>query len=415
MIQNNRTFRALWDGDTTEFDLNAGYAELEWNIWRFRFTGGARSEYFSLSKDTAVGPRLGAEFAIPETNTTLLAGAGNHYSLPSDLSQISIESGNPDLKMEKAEHMALGLEQKIGKQWMLKVEAYRNVFSNLVVSDKYILNPWGLRTNRRDLVEKTSDIIKNPVEDDPLVYSNDGTGHSTGFEFMIKKEKKKAGRGWLGWLSYSKSSTYRNNHQPRMTDDERKAYTQRTAGKNALYQTNLRSSTFTYYEGGHMELVYDNDKEELYDLDRTHQLNLVLNYAFNQAWSLGGKWTYMSQTPYTPITGSKQADVGISSRTMFFPVYSDNYNSKRLSDYHQLDVRLDRFFHYDGLVVNSYIEFINAYARQNEEKEVFNNMVPYLAKTNPTVTYASTYYETKLGKGKRVLWPQLNLGMEVKF
>ena len=82
LIAENPTFRALFDGDRTKFELNSAYAELEIQFWRFRLTPGVRSEYYSLSGSTALGPRMGAEFSIKETGTTILLGAGRHFSLP---------------------------------------------------------------------------------------------------------------------------------------------------------------------------------------------------------------------------------------------------------------------------------------------------------------------------------------------
>ncbi|MBI3395670.1 MAG: TonB-dependent receptor, partial [Spirochaetia bacterium] len=106
LVDNNRTFRALYDGDHTAFALGAAWTELEIDIWRLRLTPGVRAEYFDLSKDTGIGPRMNAELKIDETNTTLLAGAGRHYNIPTTLEQVSVEAGNSHLKMEESDHLA---------------------------------------------------------------------------------------------------------------------------------------------------------------------------------------------------------------------------------------------------------------------------------------------------------------------
>lgn len=415
LIENNRTFRALWDGDRTEFQLNAAFVELELEVGRWRFTPGVRGEYFSLSADTGVGPRLGVEFAIPETGTTLLLGVGRHFGLPPTLDQISIESGNPRLKMEQSDHMAAGVEQKLRGDWLIKAEIFRNIFRSLVVTDGYITEPFGLRTNKRDLVQKTQDVIENPYENDPLNFSNDGSGQSYGVELFIKRSRPHGSNGWFGWLSYTWSITKRNNHQPRMSDDELDDLRARNLNRTLLYQYHFDRNMVDYYDNGDLEIIYDNDREELYDLDRTHQISLVLNYKFNARWQLGARWRYAENVPRTPITGDEQPQLPVISNPVFLPVYSDYYNSERLGPFHQLDVRLDYFINYSWGYANCYIELVNLYARKNPEQENFDNFYPYVRGSNPSISYESTYYESKTGEGRSVLWPMINIGMEIKF
>ncbi len=345
LIESNRTFRALFDGDRTEYQLNAAYVQADIDIWKFRITPGARVEHYTLSKSTGVGPRLGLEFNPTET-VSFLAGAGRHYNLPPTLDTVSIESGNPDLEMEEADHVVLGYEQKIGAWWKLKIELYRNIFRNIVVPDRFAVRPFELRVNRRDLVEKLDDILANPFENRPLGYSNDGTGHSRGVEIYLKKTRPPGRSGWFGWISYTWSITKRNNHQTRFTDDEESAYNARNANRTVLATADIGRDVLLYYNTGELEYYRDNDREELYDLDRTHQISLVLNYKFNPRWQLGSRWRYASNTPYTPSVQSNQLDFGANIRPLFLQQYSDFFNSDRRKPVHQLDLRLDYFTRY---------------------------------------------------------------------
>ncbi|MCR9142487.1 MAG: TonB-dependent receptor plug domain-containing protein [bacterium] len=416
LVESNRTFRSLFDGDSTAFQLNAYYAELELAWWRFRLTPGVRSEWYSLSNSTGVGPRMGLEFQIPESDTTLLAGAGRHFNVPPGLNYISIEAGNPWLDMEEADRMAAGVEQKIGKHWLIKVEAFRNIFRNLVVEDRFVVAPFSPRTNRREQVQKPVEVLTDPLENRFLNFSNDGTGWSEGFEVYIKKTRPPRTSGWFGWISYTNSLTKRNNHQTRLTTEENQELQSRNLNRSVVAYIEQGRNVLNYYDSGELEIFYDNDREELYDLDRTHQISLVVNYKFNAEWQIGGRWRYSTNTPFTPIVGNGDTfNLPIIGRPTFLARYSDRFNSDRLHPVHQLDIRLDRFLNYGWGYANYYVELINFYARRNPESQSFDFLSPYNRGSNPATTYESTFIETPTGGGRKLLLPLINVGLELKF
>ncbi|MCB1324620.1 MAG: TonB-dependent receptor plug domain-containing protein [Spirochaetales bacterium] len=416
LIESNRTFRSLYDGDRTSYDLDAGYGELEIQFWRLRLTPGVRVERYSLSGSTGIGPRGGMELEIPESGTVLLAGAGRHFSVPPGLNLISIEAGNPYLHMEESDHMAAGIEQKLGSEWLVKIEFYRNIFRNLVVEDAFLVIPYSLRTNRRELVTKTADILADPFENRPLNFSNDGTGWSEGFEIFVKKTREPSASGFFGWVSYSLTLSKRNNHQPRLSESERDALRNRNLNREVVSYLEFGRNMLLYYDTGETEFFYDNDREELYDLDRTHQVNMVVNYKFSPEWQLGLKWKYATNVPFTPIVGNQdQPPLEILGRPTFLPRYSDYYNSDRLHPVHQLDLRIDRFFNYSWGYANYYVELINVYARRNPEQENFDFLYPYSRGSNPSIQYESNFIETPAGGGRQWLLPLVNFGLEVSF
>ena len=418
LVDQNRTFRALYDGDRTSYDIQSTYAELEITWGRVRFLPGMRTDYFSLSGSTGLGPRLAAELPIGRTPWTVLAGAGRHFSVPGSLEQVSIESGNPFLGMERADRAAAGVELKVG-QWLFKAEAFQNLYSNLVVADSYEHRALEPRVNRRDLAEKQADLAARPVEARPLFYSNDGTGWSQGIEVHLKKTRPTDKDGWFGWVSYTYSLSKRNNHQPRLTDDEANKLALRDQSRHVLSVTHFSPLDLVYYDSGELEAFYDNDREELYDLDRTHQASVVLNYRFNSRHQIGVRWRYADNVPVTPIVSSETvAGGGILNRPTFIPKYSTAYNSMRLAPTHQMDVRYDYFMRYSFGYANYFIELINAYARRNEESQQlssFSFLYPYNRGVNPAPGYESTYIETPIGGGRNLRLPLINIGLEIKF
>ena len=50
-----------------------------------------------------------------------------------------------------------------------------------------------------------------------------------------------------------------------------------------------------------------------------------------------------------------------------------NYNTLRLDDSHQLDLRIDREFYYDRWMLNLYADVQNAYNFQSENPPIFTN------------------------------------------
>ncbi|TGN10117.1 TonB-dependent receptor [Leptospira ilyithenensis] len=418
LIQSDPTFRALIDGDGVRSKELGAFAELNFSYKGFKFMPGVREDYYNLSNQKVISPRLNTSYTFEKLGTTFLAGAGDHYNAPTGIGQVSSRVGNDGLNLEKGEHMAVGVSQDINSDWLVKVEGFRNIYSNLVVSDSYIQDPYALNNQTSDIIEKSDDVFRNPIKPKPLRYSNNGTGHSEGVEVYLKKTKRPEDSGWYGWISYTNSLTKRNNHQTRYSDQERNERSALNASRTLLAQTQNKYGYVNYYNDNQLELVYDNDREELYDLDRTHVLNIVAGWKINSAWQIGGRYRYLTNTPFTPITGSSSASQAATSGfTLNLPSYSTYYNSARQSPWQQLDIRIDKFHNYNWGYINVYFELINSFGRRNPSGETFSNTESYQAGKNPSTNYDTTnspYIETMFG-GKTVYIPLLNFGVEVRF
>ncbi|MCB1317660.1 MAG: TonB-dependent receptor, partial [Leptospiraceae bacterium] len=370
--------------DSTIQQYNSGYAMLTLAGYGFEFKPGVRADYFALTGQTVVDPRGTLSYTFP-TKTTLFGGAGVYHKVPEPW-QYSPSSGNPNLFMERAEHYGGGIEQELG-DWLFKVEAYRHYYTDIVVVDPYITTPY--RVNSHPYERYTEPILL----DDRLGYSNDGTGFSEGYEIYIKKSKPPEANGWYGWISYTWSRSLRNDHQHILTDEE-----------SRLLRTKDELRIISQY---------DNTKDVYADFDRTHIINVIFGYKFNREWQVGLRWRYQTSSPTTPIIdddGGLQQNRG---RTIFDPVYSDLTNSKRFKPYHQLDIRIDRFFHYGWGYGNFFVEALNLYVRRNQTGESWDRARPY-STTNPSPQYDFQILENKVD-GKKYWFPFLNVGIEMKF
>ncbi|MFH1850722.1 MAG: carboxypeptidase-like regulatory domain-containing protein [Candidatus Neomarinimicrobiota bacterium] len=84
--------------------------------------------------------------------------------------------------------------------------------------------------------------------------------------------------------------------------------------------------------------------------DQTWIVNLGGGYIFNKNWEFSTKFRYATGRPYTPFDQNGQLIV-------------DRYNGLRIDDNHSLDLRLDRRWHLENLVLITYIDIQNVYNR----------------------------------------------------
>ncbi|HEU5058868.1 MAG TPA: TonB-dependent receptor [Kofleriaceae bacterium] len=138
-------------------------------------------------------------------------------------------------------------------------------------------------------------------------YSNEGEGRTYGAEALLRLRSD----AFFGWIAYTLSRSERRDHPM--------------------------------------------DAERLFDHDQTHNVVLVASYKLGR-WQLGGRFQYTTGSPYTPVTGA----TFMSDANEYQPTYGA-INSKRNPANHQLDLRVDRFFQFDGWKLAAYLDVSNVY------------------------------------------------------
>ena len=154
-----------------------------------------------------------------------------------------------------------------------------------------------------------------------LSYQNIGSGRSYGSEVLLRY--KPEGR-FFGWVAYTLSRSER-----------------RDADSAALYN---------------------------YEYDQTHILTALASYKLGRGWQVGGRFRYITGSPYTPETGGV---VDYDSGT-YAPLNSPNKNSARAGAFHQLDVRVDKAWQFQAWKLSAYLDVQNTYVRQNPEGVTYN-------------------------------------------
>ena len=385
--------------------FSKSYSTLNFKVGNFNFQPGVRYNYFSYSKQSSISPRANVSYLFPKVGKglTLFSSAGKMAGFPTDaLTKLSNEDGNPDLKFEKVKKYGAGFEQRITTNTLVKIEAFRNDFYDLIVSDPYISDYISINPSKYELHKY------------PLVYnkgryfSNKGTGDSKGYELLIRKNSNPLkANDWFGWISYTLSKTVRNEHTYRRY-------------KGEIYDR-VAAEEFKkdYVWSGLERLIIgnfvDNSVEELHHRDRTHIINLIYGLKIRRVWQFGARWTYLTQPPFKRIIGSEITFKNkFNDQYQFRPVYVEDpfypneWAVKRMKPYHKLDLRIDRFYHYEWGYMNYYFSVLNVYLRKNlEPDEGFDSRFPY-SPGNPTSDIAMFNYINQY-------IPFLQIGLEVRF
>ncbi|WP_032923627.1 TonB-dependent receptor plug domain-containing protein [Leptospira santarosai] len=387
-------FKTVSDNNKVKSKYYNAYTTMKIKFGGLLIEPGARYDYIPYIKNGALGPKTQVSYKFEEgplKGTTVFGGAGNHFNFPLD-TRFSEQNGNPHLKFQKSFKYGGGVDHQLNSNWQVKGEVFKQEFSNLIGTDPYITEIIG--TNP----DQYGKVFQPYVLNKPLNYSNNGVGHSRGYELLIRKVATPGKRDWFGWISYTWSQTFRN--------------------PNIYKPDGIVAPVATGPEQRLLAQSYHNSKQTLYDYDRTHIINLVFGWKFSQNWQFGARWSYLTSMPITPIVGDDGGRFSnpANRQTIWAPVSANNpyladyINTKRLNDYHRLDIRIDKFLNYEWGYVNTFFEIINVYMRQNVAGETFNVTRPY-SSTNPKPN--PTFGTISLPGG--VVIPFFNIGIEVKF
>jgi TonB family protein len=170
-------------------------------------------------------------------------------------------------------------------------------------------------------------VVSAPSSDstaNAVTYQNVGVGRSYGSEFLLRYKPVKGENGFFGWLAYTLSRS------------------ERADAKGA-----------DFYR---------------YDYDQTHILTALGSYKFGRGWQIGGRFRYVTGSPYTPeIGGTVDYDAGT-----YAPVSSLTRNGERMPAFHQLDLRIDKTWKHKDGAFSVYLDVQNAYNHQNTEGINYN-------------------------------------------
>ena len=119
-------------------------------------------------------------------------------------------------------------------------------------------------------------------------------------------------------------------------------------------------------------------QEYIFEYDRPHNGSLCLSYQINDKLTLSAVWIYQTGLPYTPAIG-RQYTPDLNKRDGKYPFYYEaliygERNSKRMRDYHRLDIALiyNRLTKKRKLNSTWTFSVYNVYNRQNPYYYYYN-------------------------------------------
>ncbi len=310
-------------------DIGA-YLEQSWFFAndRIEVRPGLRGDHFGLSDQWSLDPRIVANFRLPN-HVTLIQSVGRYHAPPlvTDLDPIF---GDRVMIGSSATQVATTAKAIVGDDKEVSATIYYQDLRQLPVDAITSATPTtanggtesgGLLGISRELVDTQfgSYSYREGI----------GTGHAYGLELIARRN---VGR-WTGWVAYTHGRSFRRNP---------------TKG-NVLLP---------------------------YVLDQPHSFTVVGTTALGKHWRVGGRFRYTTGNPYTPVAGAY-----LDSSGDWVPV-DGTLLSRRLPDFVQLDLRVDRTWKRPWGMLNLYIDLQNVSNRKNAEGVTYSSDFATMSYTN---------------------------------
>lgn len=283
---------------------------------RLNFSAGFRNDGNTYNKSmqnpfSQFSPRISLSWLLME-KLRLNAGVGSYYQLPA-YTTLGIRDRNGTLLNQntaryiRADHYLAGIEYRPSKVLLFSIEGFYKNYSHYPIDS---LTGVSL-ANQGAQYSSVAGAV-------PAVFI--GNGRARGFEILNRVN--------LNEFSLLASYTYVN-------------------------------SEFTSIDGNFLPSSWDS----------RHLFTLTANYKGKKNWRYGLKWRYVGGLPYTPYDLEASAvRENWDARGEAWFNYSQ-LNSKRFSPFHQLDLRIDKFFFFKKWTLMLYLDIQNAYNFQNQGQD----------------------------------------------
>jgi len=320
----NNTFNRI----STPYGMDTIQFNSELNIWKWGLFAQLSKSFFEnrlgvsfgirsdgndyaesmINSAKQLSPRISLSYSItPELSFN--ANTGLYYQLPAytvlgyrDRNGLLVNKEN-NLKYMRAHHLVAGFEYINKKNLKLNLEGF------LKFIDQY---PFALKDSI-SLANLGSDF--GVIGSEAVVSTS--VGRSYGIEFLAQQ---KLFKGFYGLLTY----------------------------------TFVRSE----FKDKHYHYVASS-------WDNKHIVNITLGKSFKRNREVGAKWRFALGSPYTPYDFESSRTISnwnINYRGI--PDYNQ-LNSKRLSAFHQLDMRVDKKYYFKKFSFNLYLDVQNVYNFQS--------------------------------------------------
>jgi carboxypeptidase-like protein/TonB-dependent receptor-like protein len=132
-------------------------------------------------------------------------------------------------------------------------------------------------------------------------------------------------------------------------------------GIEVIIQKKLAEDIYGMISGSYSKIRYSDYFGEWRDRIYDNQITFTMEggYKLNSKWEFSARWIYAGGAPYTPYNIEESIANGQGIDDV------NKVNSGRLPDYHSLNLRVDRRFHYKNSSLILYLSVWNVYGREN--------------------------------------------------
>jgi hypothetical protein len=305
------TITSMTYGSVLDFVKYNAFAQVSHSFMDERLTlsGGVRIDGNSYSNNMSnpllqLSPRASVSFGITE-KVFINSNIGRYYQLPSytllgyrDANGVLVNKNN-NIKYIQSDHLVTGLEYRRTDNSRISLEGFYKWY------DKYPFST----TDSVSIASKGADY--GVYGDEPA--SSTSKGRAFGAELY-----------------------YRDKLLDKITV--------------MLSYTWVRSE-FEDKTGSFIPSAWDN----------RHILNIMAATKFGTNWTAGFKWRFVGGAPYTPYDATRSSLIEAwDARGQGYIDYNQ-FNSGRLANFHQLDVRIDKEYFFNRWSLNLYLDVQNLY------------------------------------------------------
>ena len=316
---------------TTEI---GAYVKYKFVLGKMVIDPSFRAQYYATLAQFSPEPRLGIKYNIVDKLRLKFSGgiySQNLISANSDRDVMNLFYGflsgpdnlpktfteqNGNIKdithaLQKANHLIFGVEYDLTNRIMVNVEGYNKNFTQLT------------NMNRNKIFEDDADNSSRPDEQKKDFIIETGTAQ--GVDFLLKYDHKRL----YVWAVYYLGSVTR----------------------------------------------WDGKQEYRPVFDRRHNINLVASYTFGKDlnWEFDARWNFGSGFPFTPtqgfyesITFNNGLNTNYTNTNGNLGIQYGDLNSKRLPDYHRLDLTVKRKIELNNRsTLEAVASVTNTYNREN--------------------------------------------------
>ncbi|MDX2129316.1 MAG: TonB-dependent receptor [Chloroherpetonaceae bacterium] len=317
---NSAPFAPLALTKSDRFFKGALYAQIGESLGDFRFTLGARADYFSPIQ-TKLYPSLrsSVSYRLFEKSTLSVSG-GRYFQSPSYIWLVA-NSENLNLKSIQTDVGIVGFEQIVGADWKFSVEGYFKNYSN-----------YPTNTRLRFLTLANTGAGFGGSEEGFTSFgldrlTSEGNGRAYGFEVFA--QKKLSETRFYGIASFS-----------------------------------VNWARFTALDG----------VERAGNFDQRLLFNLSGGYKIDEDWEVGTRFRFATGRPFTEVGADGDATYGFR-RTNIDPMF---FNAGRLPSSYALDIRVDKRWQFTDWTLITYIDIQNITNQKNADQprwDVRNNQI----------------------------------------